>query len=808
MEITQLVELSIRCLRLKKMTNDQDKINQLLSKLENLLKRQDDFSRDIDSLRIEITNLQSYETEKNSEKIDIKEDKPIIDSDFEIAKAKTTPDSSSSEQQIKKELPGETDTPVNKPPKIKLDLEKFIGENLINKIGIIITVIGVAIGAKYSIENDLISPLTRIILGYLAGIGLLGFGIKLKKNYENYSAVLVSGAIAIMYFITYSAYSFYDLIPQTMAFLLMVVFTIFTVVAAINYNKQVIAHIGLVGAYAVPYLLSENSGQVAILFSYMAIINVGILVISFKKYWKPLYYSSFGLTWLIFFLWYVSDYQTEAYYGLALTFLSIFFVIFYLVFLAYKLIRKEKFRIENIALLLINSFIFYGVGYAILDDHETGKQLLGIFTLCNAILHFIVSAIIYKQKLADKNLFYLVSGLVLVFITITIPVQLDGNWVTLLWIGEAALLFWIGRTKAIAIYEKLSYILMFLAFFSIFQDWTTVYDGYYVEQPETRITPLLNINFLTSLLFIAAFGFINFLNRNKNYSHAFILKKRLSKIIYFSIPAMLFITIYYAFRMEIANYWDQLYIDSALSINSESDSYNFYRNYDLRHFKTIWIINYSLLFVSVLSFLNTRILQDKKVGLITFSLIAFTMLVFLTQGLYAFSELRETYLDQSLLEYYKSGVFNIGIRYVSFVFIATALFMCYKATRQKFMHRNFKKIFDFILHISTIWIFSSELINWMDIAEYKESYKLGLSILWGVYSLLLIVLGIWKNKKHLRVGAIILFGITLIKLFLYDISHLNTIAKTIVFVSLGILLLIISFLYNKNKHNISDEIEN
>jgi hypothetical protein len=261
--------------------------------------------------------------------------------------------------------------------------------------------------------------------------------------------------------------------------------------------------------------------------------------------------------------------------------------------------------------------------------------------------------------------------------------------------------------------------------------------------------------------------------------------------------------------MEIANYWDQLYIDSALSINPESDQYyNFYRNYDLSHFKTIWIINYSLLFVSVLSFLNTKKLQDKKVGLITFSLIAFTTLVFLTQGLYAFSELRETYLDQSLLEYYKSGVFNIGIRYVSFVFIAIALFMCYKATRQKFMHRNFKKIFDFILHISTIWIFSSELINWMDIAEYKESYKLGLSILWGVYSLLLIVLGIWKNKKHLRVGAIILFGITLIKLFLYDISDLNTIAKTIVFVSLGILLLIISFLYNKNKHIISDEIEN
>jgi len=95
----------------------------------------------------------------------------------------------------------------------------------------------------------------------------------------------------------------------------------------------------------------------------------------------------------------------------------------------------------------------------------------------------------------------------------------------------------------------------------------------------------------------------------------------------------------------------------------------------------------------------------------------------------------------------------------------------------------------------------------MDIAESTQSYKLGLSILWGIYSLLLIALGIWKKKKYLRIGAISLFGVTLIKLFLYDIKYLDTISKTIVFVLLGILLLIISFLYNKYKHIISEEID-
>jgi uncharacterized membrane protein len=218
---------------------------------------------------------------------------------------------------------------VNKQPKVKSDLEKFIGENLINKIGIAITVIGVAIGAKYAIDHQLISPLTRIVLGYIMGAGLLGFAIKLKEKFENFSAVLLGGAMAIMYFITYSAYGFYDLIPQVLTFVLMVVFTAFTILAATTYNKQVIAHIGLVGAYAVPFLLSEGSGKVATLFTYMAIINAGILVIAFKKYWKPLYYSSFGLTWLIYFVWYASKYQTSEHFSLALTFLTVFFATFY-----------------------------------------------------------------------------------------------------------------------------------------------------------------------------------------------------------------------------------------------------------------------------------------------------------------------------------------------------------------------------------------------------------------------------------------------------------------------------------------------
>jgi len=180
------------------MTDNNDKINQLLDKLESLLKRQDDFSREINILRIELNKLKNIEQEPVIVSEEVKQDRPIIEADFNIKNENIAPDLKSFQHQIKQEQVKQTAPPINKPPKGKSDIEKFIGENLINKIGIAITVIGVAIGAKYSIENDLISPLTRIILGYMFGLGLLGFGIKLKVKYENYSAVLVSGAMAIM----------------------------------------------------------------------------------------------------------------------------------------------------------------------------------------------------------------------------------------------------------------------------------------------------------------------------------------------------------------------------------------------------------------------------------------------------------------------------------------------------------------------------------------------------------------------------------------------------------------------------------
>lgn len=786
------------------MTNDQNRINQLHEKLDKLLNIQESFSKKIDELKEEIDQFKSLPKEESTAAALPKpeeQESSIKGSGTEIhpiPEIKTEHIASVEEASLAPESP--------KPSKAKSDLEKFIGENLINKIGIAITVIGVSIGAKYAIDHQLISPLTRILLGYLLGAALLGFALRLKKNYENFSAVLLSGSMAILYFITYAAYSFYDIIPQTPAFALMVVFTAFTVLAALHYKQQVIAQIGLVGAYAIPFLVGGEKGNIVVLFSYITIINAGILAIAFKKYWKALYYSSFGFTWLIYLFWYISKYQVDEFFTIALIFQTVFFITFYLTFLAYKLFQKESFKADNTILLLLNSFIYYGLGIAVLAKHDIGKDYLGLFTVINALLHFTVTFLIYRYKSQDKKLFFLMAGLALAFITLAIPVQLDGNWVTLLWAAEAALLFWIGRTKGVEFYEKISIVLMLLAFLSIIQDWSAVYNTYIPEKPESRLLPLFNVHFLSSLLFIGAISFIAIIHFKTKEALISETQKRISGNISVLVSAILLISLYFAFRQEIANYWHQLFQDSKLTIDEDDQSYpKIYHNYDFEVFKIIWIINYSLLFTSVLAVVNFKRFKNENLGMLNLGLLTIAIVVFLAQGLYLISELRVSYLEQMNAEYYQISSYNIWIRYISFAFVAAALLSCYQYTRQQFIPKDFSLAFDILLYTSIIWIASSELIHWMDIAQSTQSYKLGLSILWGVYSLLLIGLGIWKKKKHLRIGAISLFGATLLKLFFYDISHLDTIAKTIVFVSLGILLLIISFLYNKYKIYISDE---
>ncbi|HKO82589.1 MAG TPA: DUF2339 domain-containing protein, partial [Chitinophagaceae bacterium] len=178
-----------------------------------------------------------------------------------------------------------------------LGFENFIGLKLMHLVGIVVLVTGISIGVKYAIDKKLIPEIVRILLAYAAGVLLFILSVRLKKKYQLFSAILFSGSMASVYFTTYAAFVYYQFLPMVVAFLLMVALTIYTVIKAISYDRKEIAIIGMIGAYAIPFLISTNAERVDLFFSYILLINSGVVFLSFRKRWKLMGYFALVITW-------------------------------------------------------------------------------------------------------------------------------------------------------------------------------------------------------------------------------------------------------------------------------------------------------------------------------------------------------------------------------------------------------------------------------------------------------------------------------------------------------------------------------
>jgi len=766
------------------MADDGLKLEQLRQRLLALEQRQLQLTNDLKAVKDEMLRLAEQQEEMTEQPFLATEQSEVsvVTEGKELAPRKVDNGSHVTDE------PSQEAKPV-----ARVAWEEFIGTNLLNKIGIAVLVLGIGIGAKYAIDHDLISPLTRIVLGYVSGIALLGIAIRLKARYENFSAVLLSGGMAVLYFITFAAFDFYQLIPREVAFGLMFLFTVFTVFAALQYNLQVIAVIGLVGSYAVPFLLSDGSGRVVVLFAYMSVINAGILFLSFRRSWKVLFSTAFVLTWMIYAGWMTSSYDAEKHLVPALAFGGIFFVIFYFAFLSEKIFRQLPLTRWDIVVLLVNSFIFFGYGYFAIDEHREGASFLGIFTVANALVHFVACAVLYRLQQSSRDAFFFIAGLVLTFITLAVPVQLNGNWVTLIWAGEATVLFWIGRTKRFPVYERLSYVLVVLCFLSLVQDWNDFYTPYYRDDATNHI-PFINIQFLSSILVCACLGYMVWVQ------HRFKINddkpSRWVNIFAWAVPALLLITVYFTFYKEVEYYWNQRYVDSEMAMGKDADEYMQYDR-NLLHLRSAWLIIYSGIFLVALSIVNIKKITNDYLQVVLALLSVLTITYFVFDGLENLSLLRSAFLNPH--EYYRSSLGNVLVRYVVFAAVVPLLWVV-TSTAKRYGHQ-WSKASILFSHLVILVMLSSELVNVLELSAVEYSNRLSLFILWGAYALGLIVYGLAKEVAYLRISAIVIFGITLIKVFFYDLAAMSTISKTLVMVILGVLLLIASFLYNKFKKN-------
>jgi uncharacterized membrane protein len=324
------------------------------------------------------------------------------------------------------------------------DLESLIGGSWFNWIGIIAVTFGVAFFLKFAFDKQWIGPSARVSISVLVGISLLYVGERLRRRgLKAYAYILSGGGLLILYLSDYAAYNFYHLIPQVLAFLLMAAVTTTAVLLSVRLNALPVAILGLVGGFLTPVLLSTGVDNEIGLFTYVALLDAGVLAVAYFKRWRSLDFLSFAGTMAITIAWALKFYEHEKVWT-TLVFLSIFFLLYSLLALFHNVLPGRPTRWFDVALAIANATFYFGLSYLMLTeagfDHTTPATQALLVSIFFTQLFYMT----WRWSSDDRLLRYSYVGAAATFLSIAVAIQLELHWVTIGWSVEAFMLTWVG----------------------------------------------------------------------------------------------------------------------------------------------------------------------------------------------------------------------------------------------------------------------------------------------------------------------------------------------------------------------------
>lgn len=184
-----------------------------------------------------------------------------------------------------------------------IDIESLLGLRGAAWVGGIAIAIAGLLFAKLAIDRGLLTPALRVVLMLIAGVGaLLGAELSLRRGYRT-TANAVSGAgIAILYAAFFLAHSKH-LIGVLPAFACLALVTLVAGAVAVRFDALATAVLGLLGGFATPLVLSTGQDRPVGLFSYILLLNLGLLAIALHKRWTSLAALGLAGTFLIQLAW-------------------------------------------------------------------------------------------------------------------------------------------------------------------------------------------------------------------------------------------------------------------------------------------------------------------------------------------------------------------------------------------------------------------------------------------------------------------------------------------------------------------------
>ena len=328
------------------------------------------------------------------------------------------------------------------------DLESLIAGRGLLFAGILALLIASAFFLKYAFENNWVGPTGKVAILMLVGAALLAYSQKLLDwGYAYFSSGVTALGGGVLYLSVYAAWDYYHLVGQEVAFAGMIAITAALVAIAIGRDSQVIAVYGLLGGYLTPFLVGTGVDAQVTLFSYLALLNAGMLVLTHARGWVALERLAFVATLIYFGGWYASFYD----HGRILS-TSMFATLFFAQFSALPILhsrRGDPLLGPQVALVLGNAAWFLATLGAMLYQNHLWELTFAVIALAAAYLA--VARMIPLDVTADSEgaggrtqTRLLFAGLALTFLTLAIGIRLEGEWVTIAWAVEGLVLMWTG----------------------------------------------------------------------------------------------------------------------------------------------------------------------------------------------------------------------------------------------------------------------------------------------------------------------------------------------------------------------------
>lgn len=649
------------------------------------------------------------------------------------------------------------------------DLEKFIGENLINKIGIAILVLAIGFFVKYAIDNDWVGPVGRVGIGILCGTILIGIAHRLRNNYKAFSSVLVGGGLAIFYFTITLAYHQFHLFNQTASFCILIVITLFAVVLSLLYNKQELAVIALVGGLASPFMVSSGHASYNALFIYLITLNAGLLAIAYFKLWRILNISAFGLTVIICAGVVFTIPENACLQGF--WYFSILYLLFFATNIANNIKENKAFISSDFSILLINTALYFSAGlYLLTSMHMEG--LRGAFAASLAVVNLVLSFVLFKVRKVDTNILYLLIGITLTFISLAAPIQLHGHYITMFWAAETVLIYWLYLKSGIKLMKLTSLIIWGAMMISLFMDWAHLY-----HSSAMALNIIANKGFITTLM--AAFS---------SYAVYVLTEKDESDAIY-GVKIEGYIFQYAAFVL--------LFLSGYLEINHQFLNRCPHTS-----------LNILYLMVYIPAFIYCFHIVVKKAAIQGLSAVASMLLIALAITIYLAASPEIYQVQYYILVSGSVHSLHFMSHWTGAIIIGLLFYQLIRMAIQQ-LNSSQNKIASWTIAGAIVLFLSLEASIASNALFYSNQHSLdrittvyiktGLPVLWGLASFTLMWLGMHHKAKTLRIISLSLFSLTLIKLFLFDIRNIPPAGKIAAFFCLGVLLLIVSFMYQKVK---------